>query len=70
MMGIKFCGVLIINSVRRHCTIMTYDSMFNDDIDRVVRRVCAILPECHRLGYNDVDLSWKRVIVPYVKHDD
>ena len=38
-------------SVRWHCTIWTKTTRLNEDIDRDVRRVCDIRPECTKMKF-------------------
>ena len=35
-----------VNSVEWQCTILMNTARLNEDIDRAVRRVCDIRPEC------------------------
>ena len=38
-----------VNSVRWHCTILMKTTRLNEDVDRAVRGVCDIRPECIKM---------------------
>ena len=38
-----------VNSVRRHCTVLMKTTRLNEEIDRAVRGVCDIRPECTKM---------------------
>ena len=40
-----------VNSVRWHCTISMKTTRLNEDIDRAVREVCDIRPECMKMQF-------------------
>ena len=39
----------LVNSVRWHCTFLMKTTRLNEDIDRAVRGVCDIRPECGKV---------------------
>ena len=41
--------VHFVNSVPWHCTILMKTTRLNEDIDRAVRGVCEIRPECTKI---------------------
>ena len=42
-----------VNSGRRHCTISMKTTRLNEDIDRAVRGVCDIRPECTKMQFRN-----------------
>ena len=38
-----------VNSVRWHCTVLMKTTRLNEDIDRAVRGICDIRPECVKM---------------------
>ena len=56
----KSALVRIVNSVRWHCTISMKTKGLNEDIDRAVRGVCDLRPECTKTQFrnrNFIDLK-------------
>ena len=46
-----------VNSVRRHSTISLKTTRLNEDIDRAVRGVCDIRPECTKMQFRNVTFA-------------
>ena len=42
-----------VNSVRWHCTLLMKTTRLNEDIDRAVRGVCDIQPECTKMQFRN-----------------
>ena len=50
-----------LNSVRWHCTILMKTTRLNEDIDRAVRGVCDIRPECAKMQFrNRISIDQKK----------
>ena len=45
----KSDNIHFVNSVRWHCTILMKTTRLKEDIDRAVRGVCDIPPECTKM---------------------
>ena len=50
-----------VNSVRWHCTILMKNTRLKEDIDRAIRGLCDIRPECTKLQFrNRTFIDWKK----------
>ena len=50
-----------VNSVQWHCTILMKTTRLNEDIDRAVRGVCDIRPECAKMQFrNRISIDQKK----------